>query len=72
LARAILAQGVPHVLATRWNVDSAASETLMISFYDSLLAGASPPRALAAAEAVLRLTEPHPYYWAGFDAFGQN
>jgi CHAT domain-containing protein len=72
LARVMLAQGVPHVLATRWNVDSGASASLMESFYNSLLAGAPAPRALAAAEAAVRQRAPHPYYWAAFDAFGQN
>jgi CHAT domain-containing protein/tetratricopeptide (TPR) repeat protein len=72
LARALLAQGVPHVVASRWNVDSASSASLMDSFYANLLTGVSATRALAAAEAALRKRAPHPYYWAAFDAFGQN
>jgi CHAT domain-containing protein len=72
LARVMLSQGVPHMLATRWNVDSDSSASLMGWFYDSLLDGSSAPRALAAAEAALRQKAPHPYYWAAFDAFGQN
>ena len=72
LARAFLAKGVPHVLATRWNVDSSSTVSLMELFYERLLAGASVPKALASAEAAFRLEAPHPYYWAAFDAFGKN
>jgi CHAT domain-containing protein len=72
LARVFLSQGVPHVLATRWNVDSSSSVFLMESFYENLLAGAPVPRALATAESSLRQRAPHPYYWAAFDAFGQD
>jgi CHAT domain-containing protein len=72
LARVFLIQGVPHVLASRWNVDSASALMLMAAFYDKLLAGASVPQALAGAEYALRQRAPHPYYWAGFDSLGQN
>jgi len=72
LARAILRLGVPSVVATRWNVDSESSAALMRTFYDKLLSGQTVARALGAAEADLRQKSPHPYYWAGFDALGQN
>ncbi|HYM74904.1 MAG TPA: CHAT domain-containing protein [Candidatus Dormibacteraeota bacterium] len=72
LARAFLSQGVPHVLATRWNVDSASSAFLMESFYNNLISGMPVSQALAQAESALRQKEPHPYYWAPFDAFGKN
>jgi CHAT domain-containing protein len=72
LARLLLARGVPHVLATRWNVDSGSTALLMELFYDNLLSGASAPHALAAAEKTFRERAPHPYYWAAFDIFGEN
>jgi CHAT domain-containing protein/tetratricopeptide (TPR) repeat protein len=72
LALVFLAKGVPHVIASRWNVDSSSTVFLMEVFYGKLLAGASVPQALASAEAALRQRAPHPYYWAAFDAFGQN
>lgn len=72
LARVFLLRGVPHVVASRWNVDSASALILMAAFYDKLVGGASVPQALAGAEYALRQRAPHPYYWAGFDAFGQN
>jgi len=59
-------------VATRWNVDSTSTVSLMELFYERLLAGASVPQALASAEAALRQKTPHPYYWAAFDAFGKN
>ena len=71
LAHALLQAGVPHVVATRWDVDSAASAELMRDFYAALVTGASPARALAHAEALMRRRSPHPYYWAAFDAFGR-
>jgi tetratricopeptide (TPR) repeat protein len=72
LARALLKAGVPHVIATRWNVDSAAGRMLMQAFYDALMSGQSVPQALAHAQARIRQLDPHPYYWAGFDAFGNR
>jgi CHAT domain-containing protein len=70
LARAFLQAGAQHVIATRWNVDSASSATIVGLFYDQLFSGRSVSEALAAAESHLQLISPHPYYWAGFDAFG--
>jgi CHAT domain-containing protein len=70
LARAFLQSGTPHVIATRWNVDSSSSTALVGLFYDQLFLGRSVTDALAAAESHLRINSPHPYYWAGFDAFG--
>jgi CHAT domain-containing protein/tetratricopeptide (TPR) repeat protein len=72
LARVFLAKGVPHVVASRWDVDSASSAFLISVFYDKLAAGATVPQALASAEVALRRRSPHPYYWAGFDVFGNN
>jgi CHAT domain-containing protein len=72
LARAFLAKGVPHVLASRWSVDSNSTTLLTGLFYDQVLAGTPIPQALAFAEARLRERAPHPYYWAAFDTFGQN
>jgi CHAT domain-containing protein len=70
LARSFLGAGVPHVIATRWNVDSAAGRTLVQAFYDALMSGRSVPQSLALAQGRVRQIDPHPYYWAGFDAFG--
>jgi len=62
---------VPHVVATRWNVDSASSAALMRAFYTAMLVGRRVPEALAIAETEIGSQSPHPYYWAAFDAFGK-
>lgn len=47
LARVFLSRGVPHVIASRWNVDSNSTVLLMEKFYERLLAGSTVPQALA-------------------------
>ena len=68
LTDALLRAGVPHVIATRWNVDSAETANFMKSFYASLLAGNVPAKALRAARATLvsRPASAHPYFWSAF------
>jgi CHAT domain-containing protein len=70
LARSFLRAGVRHVVATRWNVDSVAGRMLVRVFYEGLISGQSVSGALALAQTRVRQIAPHPYYWAGFDAFG--
>ncbi len=72
LVRAFLSSGVPHVVASKWRVDSRVTSQLMTDFYSRLVTGDSVPDALAAAEARIR-SHPetaHPYYWAAFASFG--
>ncbi|MGB9031426.1 MAG: CHAT domain-containing protein, partial [Acidobacteriaceae bacterium] len=73
LPAAFLRDGANDVLATRWNVDSAAAKSLVIAFYDELLKGKPPAVALMRAQAVVRGTTSfrHPYYWASFSLFEQ-
>lgn len=73
LIRALLRAGVPHVIGTRWNLDSRSGATFAEKFYDLLLAGSSPARALTEAAARVRTSAEtsHPYYWAGFNIFGR-
>jgi CHAT domain-containing protein/tetratricopeptide (TPR) repeat protein len=73
LVRAFLSAGAHTVVASRWNVDSEVTRTLMNSFYRSLLSGADPASALAEANKAL-LRNPvtaHPYYWGAFAVFGR-
>jgi CHAT domain-containing protein/cytochrome c-type biogenesis protein CcmH/NrfG len=68
-----MASGVPHVVASLWNVNSSATAMAMRSFYQYLLSGSSVATALRRAKAEIR-RDPrtsHPYYWAGFTAFGR-
>lgn len=75
VARRFLAGGVPAVIASGWAVDSASTRILMADLYDGLLHEHLPPaEALRAAAARLR-AQPgyaHPYYWAGFEVYGQT
>jgi CHAT domain-containing protein len=73
LVRSFLRNGVPDVVATRWNVDSAATAEFMSSFYGSLLKGQPVSSSLKTAREELRRTPAtaHPFYWAAFDGFGR-
>ncbi|MFL6303235.1 MAG: CHAT domain-containing protein [Candidatus Sulfotelmatobacter sp.] len=72
LARTFLRAGVPHVIASRWNVDSGASLQFMTSFYRALLVGNTVPVSIHQAQADLRSNPgtASPYYWSAFSAFG--
>ena len=72
LAQAFLRSGVPHVVASRWDVDSVSTRIFMRDFYTYLVMGRSPATAIAlAARIILQRPETaHPYYWAAFNAFG--
>jgi CHAT domain-containing protein len=70
LVHAFLAGGTPSVVASRWNVDSAATADLISDFY-SRLNRESAPQALLHARNQLLKTHSHPYYWAGFSVTGK-
>jgi CHAT domain-containing protein/tetratricopeptide (TPR) repeat protein len=74
MVEALLRNGVPHVLATRWNIDSAVSANFINAFYSKLLTGISVTQAAqgAAVETMRRSGSSHPYYWAGFGVFGRE
>lgn len=73
LARALLDAGVRRVIASRWAVDSQSTRELFKAFYGKAAGGDSPSRALAKASADIRRRADyaHPYYWAGFQLYGQ-
>jgi CHAT domain-containing protein len=68
----LAAAGVPDVVATRWQIDSAAAVPMMNEFYGGLAKGLTVPRALTAArQAMVRDARyRHPYYWAAWYASG--
>jgi len=74
LARAFLDAGVPHVVASRWNVNSGVTLNLMEKFYGAIQRGTQVPAALAEAARAIRTAKAtnHPYYWAAFSAFGKT
>jgi CHAT domain-containing protein/tetratricopeptide (TPR) repeat protein len=73
ISLAFLRGGVPHVVATRWAVDSSTVSELTRSFYSELLRGQSPGSALlrAATELNHQANRVHPYFWASFSVFGR-
>jgi CHAT domain-containing protein/tetratricopeptide (TPR) repeat protein len=74
LVRTFLLAGVPHVVASRWDVDSRITSRFMKDFYAALFAGKSVSRSLQSARMGLRgqMDSSHPYYWAAFTAFGRS
>ena len=74
LTQALFHAGVPNVISSRWNVDSAVTANLMKAFYAHLLNGDNARDSLRASELALA-TQPvsaHPYYWAAFALHGMN
>jgi tetratricopeptide (TPR) repeat protein len=68
----LAALGVPDVVATRWQIDSASAVPMMDGFYGGLAKGLTVPQALTAARQTL-IRDPryrHPYYWAAWYASG--
>jgi CHAT domain-containing protein/tetratricopeptide (TPR) repeat protein len=74
LVGAFLIAGVPRVVASRWNVNSAATTRLMRVFYRRVLGGDSVALALRRADESVRENPEtaHPYFWAAFSAYGRN
>jgi CHAT domain-containing protein len=71
LVRAFLAAGVPSVIASHWDVDSASTSQLMVSFYQHLAKKESVALAMYNARVELLRTKAHPYFWAGFTVSGR-
>ena len=71
MARTFLRKGVPEVIASRWDVDSAATSLLVARFYQAVAKGASAEEALSSSVQQLRRQPAfaHPYFWAAFDLF---
>jgi CHAT domain-containing protein len=67
-------QGVPDVVATRWQIDSGSAVPMMEVFYSGLARGFTVPQALTAARRSM-VRDPryrHPYYWAAWYASGSG
>jgi tetratricopeptide (TPR) repeat protein len=64
--------GIPEVVATRWQIDSASAVPMMRAFYGGLAGGLRVPQALTAARnSLIRDARySHPYYWAAYYASG--
>jgi CHAT domain-containing protein len=69
LTHAFFFAGAPTVISSLWNVDDAATQSLMVLFYHHWLKdGMTKAEALQAAQADVRANPRwvSPFYWAGF------
>jgi CHAT domain-containing protein len=74
IVNALASVGVPDVVSTRWQIDSASAIPLVESFYRGLASGQTVPQALTSARLSL-IRDPryrHPYYWAAWYASGRG
>jgi CHAT domain-containing protein len=62
---------VPRVIASHWDVDSATTSRLMISFYQNIANQKPAVQAIFDARKEILLSHPHPYYWASFSLTGR-
>lgn len=68
-----LRAGVPHVVASRWAVDSVATSAFVEDFYHNALSGQPISHALqqTAQKILANPRTSHPYYWSAFAAYGR-
>jgi CHAT domain-containing protein len=71
LVRGLLCAGAHSLLVTLWDVQDRATADFMKAFYSRLRETGDPARSLRHATLALRVTHPHPYYWAPFVWTGQ-
>ena len=69
LARAFLACGAYHVVASAWPLDDEAAALAYGSFYQGLTDGLSVKQALKGARAKVRDWRPHPYFWGALTLY---
>jgi CHAT domain-containing protein len=74
IAQTLTDEGVQQIVATHWDVDSAASVSLMKGFYSGLARGLTVPQALLQAESAMSATPEyrHPYFWAPYYVIGMG
>jgi CHAT domain-containing protein len=73
VTEALLRAGVPHVVASRWAVDSVEARVFVEDFYRNALSGQSVSDAIRLTSRKM-LSNPrtaHPYYWSAFAAYGR-
>lgn len=70
LTRGFLYAGARSIVASLWEVDDAATEQLMVSFYRDLETH-DKREALRLAQIETRKTYPNPMYWAAFQIVGR-
>jgi len=70
---ALLRAAVPHVVASRWAVDSAETRGFVQDFYHNALSGQTVSDAirLTSRKMLADARTSHPYYWSAFAAYGR-
>ncbi len=71
LVHALLAGGVPSVVASKWDVDSEATGHLMEIFYTHTANRETPAQALSVARNECLRALGHPYFWSAFRLIGR-
>ena len=73
VTEALLRAGVPHVVASRWTVDSVEARAFVEDFYRNALSGQSVSDAirLTSRKMLSNTRTAHPYYWSAFAAYGR-
>jgi CHAT domain-containing protein len=66
LKRALSIAGVKSMIISLWEVDDQATNELMVSFYNNLLASNDLDRSLKESQLYLQSKYPHPYFWGSF------
>lgn len=72
LTRAFLGAGAATLLVSLWLAHDETTASLMTKWYEKLLGGESPAKALRAAQLEVKERHPHPYYWAPFILVGKR
>ena len=71
LVHALVAGGVPSVVASGWDVDSETTGRLMAAFYAHAAEGETIDRALSVARNKCLKEAGHPYFWSAFRLVGR-
>ncbi|HKP86919.1 MAG TPA: CHAT domain-containing tetratricopeptide repeat protein [Blastocatellia bacterium] len=71
LARGFFSAGATSLLVSLWTVNDEETASLMITFYEKLLAGQPPAAALRQAQLKMLDGHPHPFFWAPFVLLGR-
>lgn len=72
LTRAFLGAGAATLLVSLWLAHDETTASLMTRWYEKLLGGESPAKALRDAQLEVKERHPHPYYWAPFVLVGKR
>jgi CHAT domain-containing protein/Tfp pilus assembly protein PilF len=72
LRRSLVVAGAETLVMSMWKVDDNSTYELMETYYRNLLAGQGRASALREAMRSLRVSKPHPHYWAPFIALGSD